>query len=274
MLSALFTVLSTLAISTAAPLTLAPRAGPSGQVITPAGGTVIDQQADVLYFKYQPVTESTNPGYATQYVNLYIWDQDTDVTTALALGLSSPDETEDAITGGYISANFSFAAGGFCGNSLQLVVDEYQTGADAPLNGFQSAAPFFSIINCYTINPPTLENDGGHLVSPTEGSTIGAHRDSVLVSYQAEQGEQYEPYSVHIDVQDDSYDVNDENAWTTVLHYLYTPYSTPGEAWFSALHWGYDGIGGKRLRVVPYGLFVDVWFTSITYYNITVTDTY
>jgi hypothetical protein len=37
-------------------------------------------RSDILKFVYKPVTQATDPGYATQYVNVYVWDQSTDKT--------------------------------------------------------------------------------------------------------------------------------------------------------------------------------------------------
>ncbi|KZT59975.1 hypothetical protein CALCODRAFT_492955, partial [Calocera cornea HHB12733] len=62
---------------------------------------------------------------------------------------------------------------------------------------------------------PAQEEDFGTWLSPAEGSTIGLHRDSVLVSYQAQQAEQFVPRAVNIDVQQNTSPIDEENSWTT-----------------------------------------------------------
>ncbi|EJU01355.1 hypothetical protein DACRYDRAFT_22517 [Dacryopinax primogenitus] len=267
-----FLFLATLCL--AAPFDVRPRAGPSGQVLTPVGGTTITQLGGVLEFAYQPVTEAMNPGYATQYVNLFIWNEDTDIITPLAVGLSTPDEEEDAIVSGLITANFSFAAGGVCGNNLQLVVYEYQTGTEAPTDGFQSAAPYFAVIDCFNNGSAitSLGHDGGNWNSPAEGSTIGLHRDSELLSYSAQSGEIFFTYSMDIDVQQNTSPIDDESTWKPVIHHLSGYFAPWGAAYFSPLHWGF--IGGVRLRTTVYDMLYNDWTSGTNYLNVTVVDTY
>ncbi|KZT59976.1 hypothetical protein CALCODRAFT_157666 [Calocera cornea HHB12733] len=265
------TALAALDISSAAALALA-RAGPSGQVLSPEGGRVLGQQDDVLRFVYQPVTESTNPGYATAYVNLFIWDQD---------GCDHSDrdgpELQWAVRRcprlGSDHGRLELRRGRVLRQPPPAgrVGVPYQTGARAPADGFQSAAPSFSIVDCYTIQARANEAPNtGSLLYPPEGAVLGLDGDSALIAYEAEQQVDFIPYSIDVDIQPSAAAIQDEHSWTTVIHHFSSPSFQPGTANFNPVHWGY--LGDVRFRVISYGVFVDVWFKAVFYRNATVVD--
>jgi hypothetical protein len=99
------------------------------------------------------------------------------------------------------------------GNNLQLVVDEYQSGALAPTSFFQSAALFFSITNCQTPTIVPQGTDAGTWLSPANNETLGSNGVSNLVSYAPAQEEQFILYAVDFDVQHPSPTLDD---WLTV----------------------------------------------------------
>jgi hypothetical protein len=98
-----------------------------------------------------------------------------------------------------------------------LVIREWQTGSKAPTQSFQSAAPSFSVVDCFDVK--IKRDDGidiGHWNTPTPGQLIGQHRGSVPVEYWGNRFEGQQPWSYDFDVQPASADKNDASSWKPV----------------------------------------------------------
>ncbi|EJU01356.1 hypothetical protein DACRYDRAFT_107909 [Dacryopinax primogenitus] len=253
-----------------------PRIGPKGIVLSPPGGTVVVQGEDTLQFVYEPLVQGSFPGIATSYLDLYIWNELTDETTPLAIGLTATEEEQNGILDGLITATFSFASGGVCGDYLQLVVYEYQTGWEAPAYGFQSAAPYFSVVDCH-VDGSQVQPEGDNSVvwfSPLEGATVGEYGDPLLLAAWTLHGYSFNPRSIDIDVQQNLYlgeSDGDQGEWKPVVRRLNTymdfDYGAFG-GYFLPTHWGY--LGDLRLRAMVYNEVDGDWTSYIGYLNFTV----
>jgi hypothetical protein len=119
--------------------------------------------------------------------------------------------------------SYSFSGSKICGKSLQLVVREFQTGTKAPLASFQSAAPYFSVIDCFSGKTDGVYNeDYGAWVSPEglpgdQTEVIGLHRSSAPIAYlPAHGGSDLPAFSLDIDVQPASSSIDDETSFRPV----------------------------------------------------------